>query len=67
MMTRTVLEKLPKGVRDQIERLREYSLDEPRVRRIARASYVKALRDVGIINERERQVLFIYTTIEKGE
>ena len=74
-MTRELLNKLPQKVRDEIERLRgEYKkgvdADDPRywitrrenVRFVVRG-YLTGLRDAGLITERERQILTVYTTV----
>ncbi len=65
-MTEKTLEKLPENVRNEIERLRNYynGVDTNKsVARTASASYVKGLRDAGMITENERKTLFIYTTV----
>lgn len=65
-MTRKVLEKLPEIARTNLEWLRkEYKseLGDKDVARAKAAWYVKGLKDAGLITERERQFLFIYTTV----
>lgn len=65
-MTKQVLNKIPANVRAALEQLRkDYKNDalnkgESRNRS---AGYVQGLRDAGLITERERQILFIYTTV----
>ena len=65
-MTRETLNRMPENVRRNLEGLRhEYksgvvSKDEVRAKA---AWYVKGLRDAGLITERERGKLFIYTTV----
>lgn len=73
MTTKEVLEKLPQKVLFQVEKYRNErkSLDEAnqrdyekRGRLIDEAhAYLKGLRDGGLITDRERQILFIYTTV----
>ena len=69
-MTREVLNKIPENVRNMIEDLRkDYhndSLNRDAVRKES-YGYGCGLRDAGLITERERQVLFIYTTIKPQE
>ena len=71
IMTEKILGKIPVKVRRQIEVYRkDYSeakkydkhwiLDETRARASA---YCKGLMDAGLITDRERQMLFIYTTV----
>lgn len=65
-MTKQVLNKIPANVRAALEQLRKdykndaLNTDESRSRS---AGYVQGLRDAGLITERERQILFIYTTV----
>ena len=65
-MTREVISKMPKRVVDALNQLRKdyynNALNADEVRKES-YGYTKGLRDAGIITERERQVLFIYTTI----
>lgn len=65
-MTRETLNKMPENVRKAIEDLRKDYKNEALNHDECRAKsygYTKGLRDAGLITERERQVLFIYTTI----
>lgn len=65
-MTRETLEKLPEIVRKNIEGLRhgyKSNVVDKYVAQEKAAWYVKGLRDAGLITERERQILFIYTTV----
>lgn len=68
-MTKEILNKLPEGVRTNIEHYKEaYNLfdagshyrDEERSRM---ADYVHGLRDAGLITEIERRALFCYMTV----
>lgn len=68
-MTKKTLDRMPESVRMKLERFRAAyraegfapkHYDETRARA---AAYVDGLKDAGLINERERQILFIYTTI----
>ena len=64
-MTRELIERLPKNIIDEIDRLSTdyhngYKKDETRARL---AGYCKGLRDAGLITEYERKVLFVYGTI----
>ncbi len=64
-MTREVLEKIEKqypAVRAHIEALRRDYKAFNNSCRLA-GEYTQALRDAGIITERERQILFVYTTV----
>ena len=64
-MTREVLEKIKEKypvVMMHIEALRRDYKAFNNSCRLA-GEYVQALRDAGLITERERQVLFVYTTI----
>lgn len=65
-MTRETLNKLPETVLKNIEGLRHDYKSGVVYKDIARAQaawYVKGLRDAGLITERERKILFIYTTV----
>lgn len=63
-MTRELLDKLPVGVLNGIERIKsEYKNGKKSETRKELSGYVRALRDVGLITERERQILFVYATI----
>lgn len=65
-MTQKTLEKLPEVVRKNIEGLRHDYKSNVVNKDVARAQsawYVKGLRDAGFITDRERQILFIYTTV----
>lgn len=65
-MTREVLAKLNTNILYHIERLHEEYHREGTDKNIIRAAsyqYGCGLRDAGLITERERQVLFIYTTV----
>ena len=65
-MTRETLEKLPEVVRKNVEGLRHDYNGRVVNRDVARAQaawYMKGLRDAGLITERERQILVIYTTV----
>ena len=65
-MTRETLEKLPEIVRKNIEGLRHDYKSNVVNKDVARAQsawYLKGLRDSGVITERERQVLYCYTTV----
>ena len=65
-MTRETLAKLPDAVLKNIEGLRHDYKSNVVNKDIARAQsawYVKGLRDAGLITERERQILFVYTTV----
>lgn len=68
-MTKQTLDKLPEGIRANIEYYKEaYNLfdtgshykDEERSRM---AGYVHGLRDAGLITEIERRELFCYMTV----
>ena len=68
-MTKEILEKLPDNIRAKVEDFRKaytakgfpnWHYDNALARS---AAYMDGLRDAGIITERERQVLFIYTTV----
>lgn len=64
--TREVVSRMPGNVRATLEELRKdyknpaIKRDETRARS---GGYVNGLRDGGLITERERQILFIYTTV----
>ena len=64
-MTKEVLEKIGKQypiVRAHIEALKkDYKMFNNSCR--LAGEYMRALRDTGIITERERQILFCYTTV----
>lgn len=66
MTTRGLTAKLPASVAWKIEAMRKdyknaaLSKDETRAEI---AGYVMGLRDAGLINERERQMLFVYATV----
>ena len=65
-MTRETLAKLPETVLKNLEGLRHDYKGGVVNKDIARAQaawYVKGLRDSGMITERERQILYIYTTV----
>lgn len=65
-MTREVLNKIPENVRSAIEELRrDYYNDALNIDKVrSRAyGYTLGLRDAGLITERERQILFVYTTV----
>ena len=68
MKTKDVLERLPESVRAYLEQLRkDYS--NPSIKHetcIARsAGYVHGLYDAGLVSDRERRLLFVYTTVAK--
>jgi hypothetical protein len=68
-MTRETLAKMPANIRAEIEDCRRSYKAEgfPQwhydIARERSAAYVKGLRDAGLITERERQILFVYTTV----
>lgn len=68
-MTKKTLEKLPNHVRAKIEDLRKsytakgFPFVHYDVARGRSAAYLEGLRDAGLITERERQILFVYTTV----
>ena len=63
-MTKETLEKMPIPVRQELERLRQSCKSDQKKFEIMRAAgYVKGLRDAGLITERQRQILFIYTSV----
>lgn len=65
-MTREVLRKMPDNVKRAIEDLRKDYKNEALNKDCVRnrsAGYVQGLRDAGLITERERQILFVYTTV----
>lgn len=64
MGTKETLERMPQNVRFALEDLRKYLRGFPEKRdeiRARAAGYTQGLRDAGLITERERQKLFIYT------
>lgn len=65
-MTRELLERLPQIVVNKLNECnKDYNnmaLDKASVRS-RNAGYVLGLRDAGLITERERQILFTYTTV----
>ena len=65
-MTREVLARMPQKVVDTLNALRKDrkndALDTDAVRKES-YGYTKGLRDAGLITERERQILFVYTTV----
>lgn len=66
MGTREVLAKINTNIRFHIEELRKQYHREGAnkdVARTASSQYVLGLRDAGMITERERQILFVYTTV----
>ena len=69
MGTKETLERMPKHVVDYLEHLRsDYNMDgfnyaHKAATRNRAAGYTLGLRDAGLITERERQILFIYTTV----
>ena len=68
-MTREIINKMPEAVKNRLERLRkdykdaDYTYHKKDMAREASAAYVMGLKDAGRVTERERQVLFIYTTV----
>lgn len=65
-MIREVLEKMPKNVRTELENIRKARKNGCMTDNEARqraAGYTQGLYDGGLITERERQKLFIYTTV----
>ena len=66
MTTREVYERLPEIVRKNIEGLRhdyKSNVVSKDVVRAQSAWYMKGLRDAGLITDRERAMLYCYTTI----
>jgi len=70
MTTRETLEKLPANVRHEIELRKSDYKRFPTTAysmhmqiRATINGYLRGLRDAGLITERERQVLFVYTTV----
>lgn len=64
--TQDVLDKIPEHVRAKIERLRKaYKNGYPNweTAMANSSSYCEGLRDSGLITDRERMILFIYTTV----
>lgn len=65
-MTRELIARMPKKVVDTLNALRKDhkndALDTDAVRKES-YGYTKGLRDAGLITERERHVLFVYTTV----
>lgn len=65
-MTKELLERLPKNVADHIEVLRTtYINNKCANNRDKSEEYVKGLMDAELITDRERQILFVYTTIDR--
>lgn len=68
-MTKETLDKIPENVRFEIElirkRMKNTKNDIERRDVVTEYSYAygKGLRDAGLITERERQILFVYTTV----
>ena len=65
-MVRETLTKIPENVKRQLDEYKRLynGLPDRREETIARsAGYLLGLRDAGIITERERQILFVYTTV----
>lgn len=63
-MTKKTLEKLPRIALVHLERLRNNSKRcRNETNRLASYNYTLGLCDAGLITERERMALFIYTTI----
>ena len=65
-MTRKLLEKMTVEVRVNIELMRGSFRNFPDRRETVRnraAGYTCALRDAGLITDRERQLLYIYITV----
>ena len=65
-MTREVISRMPEKVVNVLNQLRkDYYNDALNTDEVRKESYgyTKGLRDAGLITERERQVLFLYTTI----
>ena len=67
-MTKETLERMPEHVRAKLESFRKayhaenfphWHYENARARS---AAYVDGLKDAGLISERERQILFVYTT-----
>lgn len=66
MTTRELMNKLPENVKRNLEGLRHDYKSGVVNRDIARAQsawYVKGLRDAGLVTDRERSILFCYTTV----
>ena len=68
-MTREVIEKLPPNVREKIEAFRRERkgfegdyLRQDLIRERA-GGYTQGLCDGGLLTDRERQIVFIYTTV----
>lgn len=63
--TERVLNKIPENVRLHVEWMKEQYKKEKysNVIRKCASSYILALRDVGLITELERRLLFTYTTL----
>ena len=69
-MTREVLNKIPENVRSKIDAFRRNYNNDSINKDVAREgsyAYTLGLRDAGLITERERQVLLIYTTIKPSD
>lgn len=66
MTTKELLNRMPKEVVNRLEQGRKdyhnNALDQDKVRS-GNAQYVLGLRDAGLITDRERMKLFIYTTV----
>ena len=63
-MTQQTLKKLPHHALEHIERLRtNYKRCQNETNRLASYNYTLGLKDAGLITDKERQCLFIYTTI----
>ncbi len=66
MTTRELLNKLPENIVNTIELFRKDYKNDSISKAETRASiagYVKGLRDAGVLTERERQILFVYSTV----
>ena len=65
-MTRETLEKLPANIRTALERLKkDYKNEALQTDEVRKEiyGYTNALRDGGIITERQRQLLYCYCTL----
>jgi hypothetical protein len=65
-MTREVVESLPQGIRDRIERFRKDMKTDPRHREIyicKGQGYIEGLRDAGLIKEVASKILKCYLTV----
>ena len=72
MNARELINKLPEQVRERAYRYREVYAHcyVPRLREETRnrmAGYALGLKDAGLLTERERQLLFVYMTVEPME